>query len=268
MDRNVVMTEVQRRFASAEPELENGFAEHATMGAEAMLALGIDPGAVFSWAQRHDPVPVAEGSQLVSIRRAILGELADSDWRDVVRRHVALLVGALDSHLFHGLIRTAHATRALNENDDHDARAELAAGLAAWTLWAGGDRRDVPPHSSVDPLAEILEMGRRGAAAFVATPSIFTLHAVTAPMAHLLLAEHLDTGTNAVAASVFARTHQNYPEPPSRTDDRPGPDATLLAPLAQRWDAHPAKLVEASRRGYELTGDAAFLDAIAVMITE
>jgi hypothetical protein len=268
MDRNVVMTEVHRRFASAEPELENGFAEHATMGAEAMLTLGIDPEAVLAWADRHDPVPVADGSQLVSIRRAILGELTDGDWRDVVRRHVALLVGALDAHLFHGLIRTAHAIRALHDHDDHDARAELAAGLAVWTLWAGGDRRDVAPRTSDAPQAEILEMARRGAAAFVSAPSIFTIHAVTAPMAHLLLAEHLDAGTNAVAASVFARTHQRHLEPPSRNDDRARPDAAQLATLAKRWDAHPAKLVEAAVRGSEATGDAAFLDAVAVMMAE
>jgi len=44
-------------------------------------------------------------------------------------------------------------------------------------------------------------MARRGAAAFVATPSIFTLHAVTAPMAYLLLGQHLDAALRGHARS-------------------------------------------------------------------
>ena len=165
MDRDQAMTTIHRRFANAEAELANGFAEHATMGAEAMLALGLDPAGVLAWADRHDPVPVADGSPLDVARDAIAHELADGDWASVLRRHVAPLAGRLDAHLFHGLIRTAHATRALQYHDDPDARIELAAGLAAWTVWAG-DEREVAHPTAADPLAEILEMARRGDAAF------------------------------------------------------------------------------------------------------
>jgi hypothetical protein len=52
------MTIIHRRFATAEAELANGFAAHATMGDEAMLTLGLDPAGVLAWADRHDPVPV------------------------------------------------------------------------------------------------------------------------------------------------------------------------------------------------------------------
>jgi hypothetical protein len=260
------MAIVHRRFARAEAELANGFAEHATMGAEAMLTLGLDPAAVLAWADRHDPVPVAGGSPLDVARDAIARELSDEDWRAVLRRHVAPLAGRLDAHLFHGLIRTAHATRALEHHDDPDTRTELAAGLAAWTVWAAAGEQEVTPSITADPIAEILEMARRGAGAFVATPSIFTLHAVTAPMAYQLVAEHLDADTHAVAAAVFARTHRRHPAPPVRVGPRTAPGATELSNLTRQWDAHPAKLVEAALRGHASTGDAAFLDAVSTMM--
>ena len=259
------MTIIHGRFANAEAELANGFAEHTTMGAEAMLTLGLDPAAVLAWADRHDPVPVTDGSPLDVARNAIARELADGDWASVLRRHVAPLAERLDAHLFHGLIRTAHATRALQHHDDPSARVELAAGLAAWTVWAG-DEREVTRSTAADPLAEILEMARRGAGAFVATPSIFTLHAVTAPMAYLLVADHLDAHTHAVAAAVFVRTHRRHPVPPVRADHAVEPTAVELTKLTRQLDAHPAKLVEAALRGLALSGDAAFSDAVATMM--
>jgi hypothetical protein len=151
-------------------------------------------------------------------------------------------------------------------HDDDGARAELATGLAAWTVWAGHDRRETTPTSTTDPQTDILEMARRGAAAFTGAPSIMTIHAVTAPMAYLLLADHLDVATHRVALSVFERTHRRHATPPARPVDRPAPGPAELATLTQRWDAHPAKLVEAALRGYARRGDAVFLDAVATMM--
>jgi hypothetical protein len=50
MDRVEAMAVVHGRFAEAEPELSTAFAEHATMGAEAMLTLGLDPASVVACA--------------------------------------------------------------------------------------------------------------------------------------------------------------------------------------------------------------------------
>lgn len=260
------MAAVHRRFADAEPELTNGFAEHAPMGAEAMLTLGLNPAAVVTWAFRHDPVPMPAGSPLRTLRDTIAAELADGDWSVVLGRHAGILVDRLDTHLFHGLIRVAHAARALRAHDGPETRDELALALASWKLWAGGQRSEAGPATVTEPLTQILEMARRGAAAFVTAPSIFTLHHVTAPMAYLLIADHLDETANATAAGVFARTHRRHPEPPARRDHRPGPDPSRLARLGHQWDAHPAKLVEAALRGHRLTGDAAFGDAVAGMM--
>jgi hypothetical protein len=265
MDRSEVMGRVHRRFADTEPELENGFAEHATMGVEAMLALGLDPDSVDAWAERHLPTPTSHGSTQAVARDAIAPDLVGDGWPTVLQDHVVRLVGNLDVHLFHGLIRTAHAVRAIDTYDSPEARRELATGLAAWTIWAGDTPTEPHPSSAADPIAEVLEMARRGAAAFVTAPSIITIHAVTAPMAYLLMADHLTTSTHAIAASVFTRTHRRYTAQPSRPDDRPFPATTNLQSLAERWDAHPVKLVEAAQRGYALTDDAAFLDAVETM---
>lgn len=266
MDSGSALAAIHRRFARADAELANGFAEHVTMGAEAMLTLGVDPAVVLAWAGRHDPVPTTAGSPLDVSRDQIARELAaEDDWTSVLRHHVRSLVGQLDAHLFHGLIRTAHATRALHDHDGPDARAELAAGLAAWTVWASG-RHDAAPSPAADPRLEIVDAARRGAGAFVTTPSIFTLHAVTAPMAYLLVADHLDEDTHAIAAAVFARTHERYAAHIPGDSRAVAPTTDELAGLAQRWDAHPAKLVEASLRGYAHEGDQVFLDAAAAVL--
>lgn len=265
VERNQVMAIIHRRFANAEAELANGFAEHATMGAEAMLTLELDPATVLAWADRHHPLPTTDRSALSVARAEIERELAANDWVSVLRNRVALLAARLDAHLFHGLIRTAQAARALRRDDGPDGRSELATGLAAWTVWAG-DKHGVAPSTAADPLAEILESARRGASAFATSPSIFTLHAVTAPMAYLLLAEYLAADTHAIAAAAFARTHRRHPVPPARLAPAVVPTASELAKLAQHRDAHPAKLVEAALRGYARSGDATFLDAVATMM--
>lgn len=266
MDRHVVMSTVHARFAATDPELPNGFAEHAPMGAEAMLALGISPASVLAWAERHQPVDLTPDGPLARRRAQLTEELASGDWRDIVRRAATNLLPRLDAHLFHGLIRTAHAVRALEHHDDPNGRAELANGLAAWEGWVDGPAPDLVPSRSTDPTGDVLEFARRGAAAFVARGSIVTLHALTAPMAYLLLSPHLDRASDAVAAAAFAHTHRRHPAPPARPDERPPPSPVQLASLTGRWDAHPAKLVEAALRGAALSGDAAFRDAAASVL--
>jgi hypothetical protein len=49
-------------------------------------------------------------------------------------QHVAELAHRADAHLFHGLIRTAHAVRSLERRASPPAAEELATGLAAWHL--------------------------------------------------------------------------------------------------------------------------------------
>ncbi len=231
------------------------------MDAEALLTLGVEPAAVATWAQRHEPVPLAEGSPLPRLRALVLAELTSDGWRSVVTRRVGALVPRLDVHLFHGLIRTAHAVRTIERRNDPVVRSELATALAGWARWAEHGRdRDAEP-SATDPTAVVLDAARRGAGAFVSDPSIFTLHAVTAPMAYLLLAPHLAEADQVRAARAFAHTHRRHsPAAPDPLDgERVRPDAAALRSLADRWDAHPAKLTEAALRAHDATGDPVFL---------
>lgn len=265
MNRAEAMTAVHVRFAVAAPDLPNGFAEHAPMGAEAMLTLGIEPSAVVAWAGRHQPEPLTADAPVRGLQAGYVDRLRGDRWEDVVGRVVPALIGRLDAHLFHGLIRTAHAVRAIRFHDDEAARAELAAGLAAWEHWAGPAGPTGEPNADgaadhADPMATIVDAARRGAGALLAKPSIFTLHAVTAPMAVLLIADLLDDASLAAAGGALTRSHRRHGEP-EPYGEAPPIDESAHRQLVQSWDAHPAKLFEAATRGYDLTGDPIFRDA-------
>lgn len=61
-----------------------------------------------------------------------LAELGADDWKPVVRRWAPRLVPGLAGSATHGIIRSAHATRALVARDNAIRRRELATGLAYW----------------------------------------------------------------------------------------------------------------------------------------
>lgn len=267
MDRHAAVTAVLTRFAAADPELANGFAEHAPMGADALLALGVAPDVVVTWAAKHQPRPLDPASALVPARTALVHQLEAEGWRAVLAARVPALLPQAGAHLFHGLIRTAHAVRAIEAADDEWTRTELATALAGWAAWAADSRTDDASPTEPEPLDAVLGAARRGAGAFAAQPSIFSLHAVTAPMAYLLLAPHLAEADHAVAARAFAHTHRRHPAVTAEPTDEllRLPDAAARRALAERWDAHPAKLTEAAVRGYEATGDAVFLRAAATV---
>jgi hypothetical protein len=262
------LTRIYERFVAAEPELPNGFAEHTPMGAEALLELGLAPERVLAWAEAHQPstAPVASSELVSSERRRIGLEIETEGWRPVARRRVTQLLPDLGVHLFHGVIRTAHAVRALDHGVGPAAEAELATALAAWAAWAGGTtQRDPHRERSGDPVGRIIDAASRGAAAHLARPSIVTVHAVTAPMAVLLLADLVDRPDLAVAAAVFDQTHERYPTP--SPDLHPAPvDDDVVDRVAAQWDAHPAKLVESAIRAHRITGQPVFTAVIRQVV--
>jgi hypothetical protein len=58
---------------------------------------------------------------------------------DVLVQWVPRFVHAVDALMFHGLIRTAHAVRALDHRDTRVRRGEFARGLALWAYEATDD---------------------------------------------------------------------------------------------------------------------------------
>jgi len=153
------LDEALRRLHRAEPRIKQGMSTHAPMVAEALCALGY-PDRVSSWMDRDRgpmleiPVPAAriprDGwraalglragastweaalARFGDWREFFVAEMAESPWPEVLDRWTARLAPGLCAAATHGVIRTAHATRALSRRDTPERRAELARGLAYW----------------------------------------------------------------------------------------------------------------------------------------
>jgi len=143
----------------AEPESRQGLSTHAPMVAEALCALGRCEEAV-PWVARYrapllDLPRPTERIDPREWRRALGPDLGASswerslarwaDWRElfaeeleaapwpgVLDRWAGRLAPGLCGAATHGVIRTAHAARALARRDTKERRAELARGLAYW----------------------------------------------------------------------------------------------------------------------------------------
>lgn len=135
-------------LAAYGPEMRNGFTSHAPMVAEALDVLG-RPDAIAPWidACRAQllpwPAPIGAVPKLgaeehVSDWRALFAaELDALGWRGLLARWVPRLAPGASGGALHGLIRTAHAARALSRADTDMRRAELAAALASWACVFG-----------------------------------------------------------------------------------------------------------------------------------
>jgi Questin oxidase-like len=148
-----------RLLQKAEPESTHGLSTHAPMVVEALCALGHEERAV-AWVQGYRgpslrlpppraPIPregwrsalgPREGASSWEEALARWGdwselftaEFAEAPWKDVLDLWAQRLAPGLCAAATHGVIRTAHAARALAQRDTMERRAELARGLAYW----------------------------------------------------------------------------------------------------------------------------------------
>jgi len=281
-----VLDEVYRKYRSSHPFLPvTHFIDHSTMGAEALVALGLGH-RVMDWISHH-PVRRYEaprtGISISSAWQEALGrkechgdwlrhfesELDNDPFRDVLAAWVERFAHDSGAFLFHGLIRTAHAARALQHKDTQTRRGELARGLALWAIGIKSPPpNDLPNRDAgLDAMAAILRCARAGAATFVAKSTIPNLHLVTGPMAYMMIADNLDSSVHGIAASAFRRTHAkamgNIESDKDQALSAPLPnlDQTHLEALTETTNAHPAKLTEAALRAYQTTQDKLFLKA-------
>jgi len=150
------LDEALERFHMGAMEYSGGLANHGPMAAEALLALrhpSLIPGLVDIYAPRLSDFEPGEPMRR-DIALAALGdetregdwvatfeaELAVEPWRDVVRRWLPNLLPGLFAAALHGLLRTAHAIRALERHAAERGNAsgtvlrlrELAFGLGYW----------------------------------------------------------------------------------------------------------------------------------------
>jgi hypothetical protein len=158
------------RVQAAHPTLQVHRSNHAPMVVEALAELG-RADAIAPWVEHHlgavgpDAKPsgrvgaehwreaLAQADLFPDWRELILAELRAEDWKDVVRRWVPRFVPGLPAVATHGVIRTAHAARALGARDNEVRRAELATGLAYWAV----NYEELPWDGSRAPAASVAE---------------------------------------------------------------------------------------------------------------
>ncbi|WP_131736994.1 questin oxidase family protein [Actinomadura roseirufa] len=283
------------------------FAVHAPMVAETMATLGLHDD-VPRWIevnrkQRGHHVPPAAGEPLpddpARARLAALGDyrrvadwvgyferrLAERPWREVlVEWWPVLMEGAL-SAFTHGLIRTAHAVRALRTVPEPSALQlnELARGLAYWAgrytvlprrLRAEGPRVE----SAADIPAALSELTALHAGRYAETapyPPIPLVHTVTAPAALRLvlpvLPAELQLSSYAAVVTVAEAVWKAFPVTPGT-----GPAAAegylppagelLVARSVELGEEHAIKLTEACLREDALRPDDRYRAAAHTLI--
>lgn len=130
-------------------DLTNGMTSHVPMVAEALSAMG-EASAAVAWvgAHRKTVVPRSAVSKPIAAEawRASLGqrwrfadwsalfadEIARDGWKEVCARWVGRLAPGFPAAATHGVIRTAHAVRALRAGSTPIRLQGFADGLALW----------------------------------------------------------------------------------------------------------------------------------------
>ena len=144
---NNILNDALERLQGMEPEARHGAPNHGPMMAEALVALGcLDevPQWVDGYRGELDPMPPARSpvtedtwhEALGAIQRVgdwqafFMARLAEAPWQAVFGQWMPRLIRGLMAGGTHGLIRTAHAVRALSEAATPLRIEELASALA------------------------------------------------------------------------------------------------------------------------------------------
>jgi len=169
------------------PEYQGGLANHAPMVADALVAMGRSD-AVLPWVSDYsrslEEKSVGRQQILASSWKEALGDfgrhadwvtffqeqLKENSWESVLARWVEQLAPGLAAAAAHGLLRTAHSVRSLEENVNDLRLKELAEGLGYWasryqTLPISDEAPAFkgPPHSVISEVPLLDRSGRGGA---------------------------------------------------------------------------------------------------------
>jgi hypothetical protein len=258
----------------------DGYVNHGPMVCEALDALG-RPADVDSWSRLDTGTPPATpvephrfvwqealgdatraGEWMGYFERAV----TDQGWAPILGEWLPRLLPGMGAVLFHGAIRCAHATRAIETADTPARRAELVRSLGYWAaLFDTSYPPDLGAVRGVDDIElAVVHAAADAARRYLARPNIIHLHGVTAAMAVSILIRHADDATAAAALAQIRAEHTALYEHTAPVDPPAPPDideATLADAAIASGDAHAVKLVEACRRGFAATGDPAFLAA-------
>ena len=132
-------------FTRTGPEFGGGLSNHGPMAAEAIAAMH-RPDALVNWANRYakrlEPHPSASAKISEADWREALGKekrvgdwivffdetLKEAPWREALDKWVARLAPGIAAAAFHGVLRTAHAARALGDRENDGARSRTRRG--------------------------------------------------------------------------------------------------------------------------------------------
>ncbi|MEU9413218.1 hypothetical protein AB0E08_47065 [Streptomyces sp. NPDC048281] len=278
------------RLRSVGYEHGRSFVNHAPMAAEALAHMGYAdevPGWVEGHLRSHtfhdvperrfalDPADEADWRQALGAFGRVADwtalferELAEGEWTDVLARWWPRLLPGMSGVLTHGVIRTAHAVRAVVTAgpDNRLRRAELAQGLGYWAARyaeggvvveeAGGDGGDV-----VRALDELVAEFSGIYATLSLPHPVPLIHSVTGPAAVRLVVEHLPAEQRWPSyrvARAVSRTMLDWfhavPRPAAPLPEVPDP-AALFAEAVQIGDEHAIKLAEVAVRHEALAPD-------------
>jgi hypothetical protein len=300
------------RLSSFGPIWHGGLAFHGPMAVEAMASLGYY-GEIPHWVERDAahrqyelrtaPAQTLDAAD-PSDWRAALGdprrhadwaalfgrELVDHPWPEVVVKWWPVLSPGMFGALGHGLIRTAHAVRALRISSEPTVLQldELSQGLGFWasafspspvpgagTVLAAPAARTPEPAQVAAALAEVAATTSGLLADRAPVPAIPLVHAVTIPAAIELvlpiLPPDLQTRSyhDAIDAagrvlSIFSRQFRSGPVLPAGVNPPALEQSVALA--VESGDDHAIKLAEVVTRraaGGTLVPEDPYLRAIA-----
>lgn len=156
------------RIDQRTPDANFSRSNHVPMVAEALCVLGRSD-AIAGWLddnlERFEPGPAARApideqdwrpalarpERFADWRAYFRRELEERDWSALLRRWVPRLAPGLSGSATHGVIRAAHAARALAARDNAVRRGALANGLAYWAV----SYEELPWDGSVAPEASV-----------------------------------------------------------------------------------------------------------------
>jgi hypothetical protein len=278
-----VFDEALGRVSALDYGVSRPFVNHGPMACEALSALGFGP-SIDDWVPRFESsmealaLPAVPGWSPPSDWREAVGDprllpqwigyfervIEDDGWPSVVSRWVPRFMPGLVAALFHGVIRTSHAVRAIEAVDTPARRAELAWALASWATWLGSGEAAGDADIDAGAAHAAAVSAAHGARCYVTAPTIFHLHGVTGAMAVQLLAGHLTEAEGLAAVRQLRAEHAALFHGVTPWSGGVGAeqwdDGVELA-ASQSYDSHQIKLVEACRRGFAATGDRSFVAA-------
>jgi hypothetical protein len=287
--------------------LDNFFANHGPMAAEALAGLGYCD-EVDGWVdanihhRKHGALPNRSDPINGKVRKDWQEALGDrkrgGDWVDLFRRGLAetdwrhlletwwprLLPGCAGS-LTHGLIRTAHAVRSLRTVDAQSALQidELARGLAFWATEYSRSPSvaiDAPTQLSSAAVDRALsELTAEYAGYYAATmPSrpVPLIHTVTAPAAMRLVLTELPAYLHGISFQTMVSVNRGlFAAFGGRrlTIREPAESVSeqelgaLAAQAVDIGDEHAIKMCEAAIREHRLRPDPRYLSAASTALT-